>query len=72
MEERSANPGPYSKNTMWALGLATGFFGVLVLVWGAITAADGGDNGVELMVIGAGCALIAAVGIPFAIRRGRM
>ncbi|MGV9212652.1 hypothetical protein ACTFTM_12410 [Micromonospora sp. RB23] len=64
--------GPYSKGTMRALAASTAVLSLLLLGWGILEAATGGRNGVRMIVIGAICAAVAAIGIPLGIRRGRL
>ncbi|MFI5841185.1 hypothetical protein ACIA8K_15945 [Catenuloplanes sp. NPDC051500] len=72
MDVRTEGPGPYSKSAMRLLGGATALFAVLSLVWGGILAADDDSRGVKLMILGGVLVIVAAVGIPLGLRRGRM
>ncbi|MEU8158253.1 hypothetical protein AB0B94_31745 [Micromonospora sp. NPDC048986] len=64
--------GPYSKSTMRVLGAASVALSILVVVWGAVEVATGGESGVRMIVIGGICAVVTAIAIPLAIRRGRL
>lgn len=57
---------------MRVLGAASVVLSLIVVAWGAVEAASGGEKGVRMMVIGGICAAVTAIGIPLAIRRGRM
>ncbi|WP_433120110.1 hypothetical protein [Micromonospora sp. CA-246542] len=72
MQPSRQNEGPYRKGTMRALGATTAVLSVVLIGWGIFEAATGGRNGVRMIVIGAICAAIAAIGIPLGIRRGRL
>ncbi|MEU8116239.1 hypothetical protein [Micromonospora sp. NPDC048947] len=57
---------------MRVLGAASVALSILVVVWGAVEVATGGESGVRMIVIGGICAVVTAIAIPLAIRRGRL
>ncbi|MBL7260022.1 hypothetical protein [Paractinoplanes lichenicola] len=67
-----AEPGPYSRKKMRALGGLTGLFAVLFLVWGGISAAGGDRGGRNMLILGIVFVVLLAVGIPLGIKRGRL
>jgi hypothetical protein len=72
MQPSRRNEGPYSRSKMRALAASTAVLSLLLLAWGIVEAATGGSNGGRMIVIGAICAAVAAIGIPLGIRRGRL
>ncbi|MET7949902.1 hypothetical protein [Micromonospora sp. NPDC005324] len=57
---------------MRILGAASVVLSILIVVWGAVEVATGGESGVRMIVIGGICAAVTAIVIPLAIRRGRL
>ncbi|NYF56340.1 hypothetical protein [Micromonospora purpureochromogenes] len=72
MDPNPASTGPYSKTTMRTLAAMTALGSLVAMVWGAILTVDGDPNGVKWLILGGVCAAVAALGIPFGIRRGRL
>lgn len=52
--------------------VTTAILSAIILIWGVVLTVGGERNGVKMLILGAVCAAIAAVGIPYGIRRGRM
>lgn len=72
MDQSPASSGPYSKTRMRTLAAMTALGSILALILGAKLTIDGAPNGVKWLILGGVSALVAAVGIPFGIRRGRL
>lgn len=68
----TTEPGPYPKSTMRVLGAIGLVLGVLLVVWGFSYVARGNSGGWTMIGVGAACAGLIALLIPFARKRGRM
>lgn len=72
MNEPTQDGGPYSRGVIRVLAVVAGVLGVIVFFWGLILTVQDDPRGVTVLVIGAVCTLVVAVGVPYGIRRGRI